>query len=219
MLPAFVNGGAQALQKLLLGGALAVKEGRHVEAIGMQKAAVALCGTLGMVKAQLINSLVLGSYFMAAQSPREARKTYEQVATEAQAQQLKDEEAQSHLALGMLDSLEGQHQQSMSRYLKAGDVAEASGNHVLAIECWRTAGQLAFNLKAYDAAIQPWLRATNVAGTMDPKQVKQTGAAECARGVAAVFRSRGQLREAEKFEQDAFRYEHGLELSAPVPSA
>ena len=52
-----------------------MKEGRHADAIGLQKAALSLCGAMGMVKAQLINTLILGSYFMAAQSPKEARKT------------------------------------------------------------------------------------------------------------------------------------------------
>jgi tetratricopeptide (TPR) repeat protein len=217
--PIFVKGGGQALQKLLLGGALAIKDGRHAEAIQLQQAAMSLCGAMGMLKAKLINTLILGSYFMAAQSPKEARKTYEQAEAQAQQQQLTDEEAQANLALGMLDAVEGKSQQSMARYLKAGDVAEASGNHALAIESWRTAGQLAFNLKANDAAIQPWLRATNLAATMDPTEVKATSAAECARGVATILRSRGQLTEATAFDQNAFRFEHGLPQSAPVPQS
>jgi tetratricopeptide (TPR) repeat protein len=217
--PLFVKGGAQALQKLLLGGSLALNEGRHADAIRLQQAAMSLCGSMGMLKAQLINTLILGSYFMAAHAPREARKTYEHAEAQAQQHQLKDEEAQANLALGMLDSLEGQHQQSMSRYLKAGDVAEASGNHALAIESWRTAGQLAFNLKAYDAAIQPWLRATNVATTMEPVKVKATSAAECARGVAVILRSRGQNNEARAFDENALRFEHGLAQSDPIPQA
>lgn len=217
--PTFVKGGGQALQKLLLGGALAVKEGRHADAIGLQKAALSLCGAMGMVKAQLINTLILGSYFMAAQSPKEARKTYTQAETDAQQHQMKDEEAQANLALGMLDALEGQTQQSMARYLKAGDIAESSGNHALAIESWRTAGQLAFNNKAYDSAIQPWLRATNLATTMPPEQVKATSAAECSRGVAVILRSRGQHSDAKVFDENAFRFEHGLDQTAPIPQA
>ncbi|RYZ08190.1 MAG: hypothetical protein EOO73_09000 [Myxococcales bacterium] len=217
--PAFVNGGAQLLQKLLLGGALAIKEGKHAQAIQLQQAAVSLCGGLGMLKAQLINTIILGSYFMSAQSPREARKTYEQAEAEAQKQQMPDEQVQASLALGMLDALEKQPRQAMARYLEAAEVAEKSGNHALAIESWRTAGQLAYGLNAQDAALQPWLRATNVAATMDPLQVKATSAAECARGVAGIFRSRGQARDAELYEQQAFRFEHGLEQSAPVPQA
>ncbi len=217
--PAFVNGGAQLLQKLLLGGALAAKEGRHAEAIHLQRAAVSLCAGLGMVKAQLINTIALGAYFMAAQSPQEARETYEQAANEAKAQSMADEQAQATLALGMLDALEKRHQQALGRYLEAGDVAEAAGNHALAIESWRTAGQLAFGLNAPDAALQPWLRATNVAGALPPRDVKATSAAECARGVAVIFRGRGQTRDADIFDQQAYRFEHGLEPGQPLPQS
>jgi tetratricopeptide (TPR) repeat protein len=215
--PEFVMGGGQALQKLVLGGALAQKEGRHADAIGLQGAAVELCGRLGMVKAQIINTLILGSYFMAAESRPHARKTYEQAAAQASQHQLKDEEAQANLSLGMLDALEGQNQQSMGRYTNAAELAEKSGNQPLAIESWRTAGQLAYGLKAYDAALQSWLRGLKVTAGMKPKDVQATSAAEMSRGTAAILRSRGQSAEAQEFEQRAFRYEHGLEPNAPIP--
>lgn len=217
--PQFVNGGGQVLQKALLGAALALREGRPADAIRLQTLAANLCGTMNMPKEQVLNTLILGSYYLSSESRGPARKAYEQAAALAAAQHLKDQEAQAHLSLGLLDALEGQHTQAMSHYSSAAEISEASGNPILAIECWRTAGQLAFNLNAPDTALQPWLRGLKVVSTLEPAQTKATSAAELARGVASIFRSRGQLREAATLEQQAFRYEHGLDPNAPVPQA
>jgi len=215
--PEFVLGGGQALQKLLLGAALAMKEGRPADAVRMQGTAADLCGRLSMPKAQILNTLILGSYFLAARAPDQARRSYQQAKAQAAAQQMKDEEVHANLSLGMLDALQGQHQQAMAHYGSAGEIAEASGNQALAIESFRTAGQLAFGLDAHDAALNSWLRALGIASKMPPEKVRGTSASEAARGVAIICRARGQHSEAAAFEESAYRLEHGLDPSAPLP--
>ena len=213
----FVLGGGQALQKLLLGAALAMKEGRPADAVRMQTTAADLCGRLSMPKAQILNTLILGSYFLAAQAPDQARQSYQQARTQAAAQQMKDEEVHANLSLGMLDAMQGKPQDAMAHYSSAGEIAEASGNHALAIESFRTAGQLAFGLNAQDAALHSWLRALNIASKMPPAEVKGTSASEAARGVATICRARGQNSEAVAFEERGYRLQHGLDPSAPLP--
>lgn len=216
--PEFMMGGGQALSKLILAAALAQREKRPADALRLQGVAADLCGRMGMFKAQVINTLILGSYFLGAGSSGQARQTYTRAADQASAQQLKDEEAQAHLSLGMLDATEGKHQAAMGHYSAAGEIAEASGNAPLAIECWRTAGQLAYNVSAFDAALKAWTRALKLADAMDPKQVKATTAAEAARGVAAILQSGGQTIDATRFQERAYRYEQGLPPDAPIPA-
>ena len=217
--PEFVKGGGQALQKALLGAALALKQGNHTDAIRLQSVAVELCGKLKMLKEQVINTLVLGSYYLASQARGPARKSYEQAVGLAAQHELRDQEAQGHLALGLLDAVEGQHQNAMAHYAAAAEIAEAAQSHILALEAWRTAGQLAYNLNSHDTALQSWLRGLKLAAALEPKQAKATSAAEIARGVAAIFRARGNHSEAGTLDQQAFRYEHGLDPTAVVPQA
>ena len=56
--PECVLGGGQAPQKLLLGAALAMKEGRPADAVRMQGTSADMCGRMSMPKAQILNTLI-----------------------------------------------------------------------------------------------------------------------------------------------------------------
>jgi tetratricopeptide (TPR) repeat protein len=208
--PAFINGGAEALKRLTLGGALALKKGRHGDAVGLQARAAELCGQMGMFPEQVINLIVLGGYLLAGSARNQARDVYQRAGEIAVANGHHNQAAQADLALGMLEASEQRPQQAITHYTRAAQAAEAAKNPALAIECWRIAGQLALDQGAEGPATQYWQRALQLAQPLEAKTAKATGAAEVARALAAVCRKRGLIPQAESLERQGFEFEHGL---------
>jgi Tfp pilus assembly protein PilF len=217
--PLYVNGGGEQLRSLQLNSALAASDGRYGDAVRLQSAAADLCGHMEMPREQATSTMVLASYWSAAGQPDQARASYERASTIAEQNGLLDQVANAKLGMGMLAASEGQHRVAMGHYSAAGQVAEESGNHVLAIECWRTAGRLAYDVQALDAAQDAWTRALGVAAKLTPKQAQGTSAAEVARGLAAIHRTRGAEQDATRFEARAFAFEHGLAANHDIAQA
>ena len=212
--PGFVNGGGEAMKRLVLGGALAMRQGKTTDALTLQARAAALCGEMHMPREQVINLHVLGGYLIAASLPDRAREIYARSGEIARSHGLADAEASSELALGMMAMGEGRAAQAAKHYAAAGDLAEVAKVPPLAIECWRMAGQLALDAKLDGSAVECWKRALAVAGELDPAVAKATSAAEVARALAAVCRKRGLRAQADELDRRSIAIEQGTGGSA-----
>jgi len=216
--PRFVRGGGEALKRLLLGAALALRQGRTSDAVVLQQRACELCAEMDMPREQVLNITILGGYLLAAGGRAPARQAYVRARDLAVASRFDDLVAQTELALGMLAAVERQPAAAAGHYAMAGRHAEMAGVAPLAIESWRMAGQLALDAGSEPGAIDCWNRALALAEPLDPGLAKVTSAADVARALAAVCRRRGLAAQAGSLEQKAAEWESRTVAEA-VPTA
>lgn len=210
----FVNGGGEALQRLVLGAALAVRQKQLADAVTLQSRAAALCGEMTMPREQILNLHILAGYLVAAAKRERARDTYSKARDLARNHGLVDAESQSELALGMMEAVDQRYAEAATHYSSAGRLAEVANVEPLAIECWRMAGQLAVDAKLESTAVECWRRALTLAGALEPGLAKITSAPEVARALAAVCRTRGLIAQAQSLEQRSVEMEQ--EALGPV---
>jgi len=217
--PKFVNGGGDALKKLILGAGLALRQKRHADAVALQARAAALCAEMEMPREQILNVMILGGYLLAAAQRPHAREAYTKARDLAVAAKLDDMIAQTELTLGMLDAVDHQPAQAAGHYSAAGQHAEKAQLGPLAIECWRMAGQLALEARLESGAVDCWKRAVALADPLDPALAKMTSAPEAARALAAVCRKRGLHAQAASLEQRSVDMEAGTAGEPPADKA
>lgn len=211
-----VEGGGEALKQLILGAALAMREGRKREAIELQTRAATLCGEMKMLREHIINLMVLGGYLLGTEARERARDTYAYAAQLARTHQLPDAESQAELALGMLNAADQRAPQAAAHYSAAAKLAETAHIIPLAMECWRMAGQLALESGLESSAVDCWKRAIALAGTLEPELAQLTSAAETARALASLCRKRGLVPQASALERQSIELEQRPE---PPPGA
>ena len=215
--PVFVKGGGDALKRLVLGGALALRNGKNADAVTLQARAAALCDEMQMPTEEVLNLHVLAGYLIAGSQGARAREVYVQAGTLARTHGLKDLEAQTELALGMLEAVDCAPAKAAAHYAAAGRLAEDAKIDVLAIEAWRMAGQLALESRLETSAVECWKRALDLADELDPKLAQSTSAAEIARALAAVYRKRGLVAPASALEERSAELEQGTPPTEEVP--
>jgi hypothetical protein len=215
--PVFVKGGGEALKRLVLGAALAMRNKRQSDAVTLQARAAALCAEMEMPTEQVLNLHVLAGYCIAGQQGSRAREVYLQAGALAHTHGLKDLEAQTELALGMLDAVDRAPANAAAHYAAAGRLAEEAKIDVLAIEAWRMAGQLALEGRIETSAIDCWKRALDLADELDPKLAQSTSAPEIARALAAVYRKRGLVAPARALEERSLELEQGAPPAEAAP--
>jgi tetratricopeptide (TPR) repeat protein len=209
-----VNGGGVALKQLISGGALALRQGRHADAVTLQARAASLCSEMELPHEQVLNLHILGGYLLAGQVRQRAREVYARAGDIAHKGGFTDLEAQSELALGMLEALEHRPAEAATHYSTAGRLAEQAQVSALAIECWRMAGQLAVEARLEQSAVECWKRALDLAEPLEPKVAQITSAAEIARALASLCRKRGLAAQAASLERQAIGIEQGAAPSA-----
>jgi hypothetical protein len=207
--PAYVKGGGLELQRLMLSGALAQRQGRTADAIEWQRCTAELCGHLKLHREQVIHLLVLGGYLLAASRPERARAAYRTAGQLAAEKQLAMQHAQAELGLGLLDALE-QQPEAAQHYAAAGRLAEMAELPALALECWRMAGQAASEGLATSRAIECWQHGLTLAEALPPEAARATSAAVIARLLAHAHATRGQSAAAEQLHRQASRLEQGV---------
>ena len=212
--PKFIKGGGDALKRLVLGGALAMRRGKHADAITLQARAAELCAEMEMPREQILNLHVLGGYVIAAGQRAKAREVYVKAGALASAGEHDDLAAQSELALGMMDTIEKRPAEAAAHYSAAGRLSEKAKIEALAIECWRMAGQLALAARLERPAVECWKRALELIEPLEPEVRKLTGAPEVARALAALFRKKGLVAQAESLERRSVEIEAGIEPEA-----
>lgn len=215
--PAYLKGGAQQMQRLMLGAALALRQHRSSDAIELQARTADLCGRMQMPKEQVIQLLVLGGYQLADAKPGAARETYQRATHLAGSEGLALQQAQAELGLGMLDAM-AQKPDALTHYAAAGRLSEQAGIVPLAIECWRMAGQCAGEHGATERALEHWEHALSLSETLSPEVRRTTSAADIARLLANAQQARGHHAQANLLHRHAFEIEHGTPPHPAPPS-
>ncbi len=214
--PRYCKGGAALLEVALLEAALAQREGRAADCIEHQTRAVGLCAEMGLSLERVLNLIVLGGYFLAAQRSDEAQRCYESAVELAERESLFMQRAQGLLALGMLHVLCRRPEPAVGCYRQAAELAESIEQPALALEAWRMAGQVASDHRAEDQAAIAWLRGLELAGKLAPESTPPTSASELALLLAAHYRGQGSEQQARALEDAAQRLAHGQAPDTPV---
>lgn len=212
--PRFVEE-APALRKLVLGAALAMKQGRGAEAIELQRRARDLCARLAMHEVEVVCQIALASYLSGLGMRDLAVRELEDASRNACSHALLREASQASLALGLVHALAKRFAEAARAYTDAARWAEEAGVPQLAIEAWRLAGQLALEAELEKQAVACFENALRIAGGAEPQLAKASATAEVARQLAAVYRNQGQRGRAESLFEQADRIERG-EASTPV---
>jgi tetratricopeptide (TPR) repeat protein len=205
---------APELGKLLLGAALAMKEGRGKEAIEMQRRARDLCVQLSLREPQVLCQVALASYLsglgLREQAIAELRSAIEQAKT----YQLGLQEAQARLALGLIYALEKRFVDAAREYAECARRAEAVNVPLIAIEAWRLAGQIAIAVGSEAQAAACFQEAIRIASGSTVDVVQISSAPEAARALALRCQEKGLRAQAESLYTQADAMERG-EIGVP----
>lgn len=200
---------APEIRKKLLQASIAMKEGRGLEAVERQREARDLSATVGKPELWVILQVTLASYLSGTGQRGLAKRELGLAIERARAEQLGRLEAQSHLALGMLHALDREPGDAIRAYTEAARVAERASEPVLAIEAWRTAGQLAAAHGQDPAAASALQQALSSASDLPSADVKASSAPEAARQLAAIYERRGMTAQAASLHVQADAMERG----------
>lgn len=196
-----------------LQASIAMSEGRGPEAVQRQREARDLCADLGQPELWVILQVTLASYVSAAGQRGLAKRELRLAIERAAAHGLGRLHAQSLLALGMLHALDREPVEAVRAYTEAAQVAEQAGELILAVESWRTAGQLAAAQGHEQSAASALQRALLLASEAPPADVKGSSAPEAARQLATIYERRGMGAQAASLHVQADAMERGEELA------
>jgi tetratricopeptide (TPR) repeat protein len=214
--PQFMDA-APKLGTLVIGAALAMKQGKGPEAVRLQREARDLSGQLGMQQVKVICQIALASYLSGLGHSQEAVRELEDAAKTAQAHGLGLQESQAWLSLGLVHALGKRLPQAAQAYVQAARVSEKAGSPLLAIESWRLVGQLAAQQNLFPQASSAFQEAIRIASGTEAKVAKISSAPEAARTLAVLCRKRGLAAQADALEEQARVMEQGE--PAPVTPA
>ena len=182
-----------------------MKQGSIQEAVSHQLEAVRIAYDSGATREALLQHMILAGYYHAASLEPDAWREYATVAQRATEWGCFLEEAQSRLALGLIDARAGRRADAIAQYAAAAAAAERARAEALAVECWRVAGELAAASGAETAAAEHWQRAIDVAYRAGPAVERSSSAPVAATQLATILRARGLTAQAESLEERARR--------------
>lgn len=204
---------APEIRVKVLQASIAMKEGRGAEAVQRQREARDLCEGIGQPDLWVIVQVTLASYLGGIGQRGLAKREIQLAIERARAHELGRLEAQSHLALGMLHALDDETGDAIQSYTEAAKVAERAGEPLLAIEGWRTAGQLALAHDQDQPAASAFQQALRVAAALPPADAKGSSAPEAARQLAGIYDRRGMAAQAASLHVQADAIERGEGLA------
>lgn len=190
-----------ALRNAVLGAALASRNGDPKAAVEQQRTAEAVCADAGLDAARIMMKMVQAAYLLQAEQPSLARRTYRDASQLAERAELWSLASRAQLALGMLDAVDEDRVQAIVAYRQAARFADLGYDSLLAIEAWRMLGVHAMELGRPEEATTAWLRATTLGE--NPELGASGSAAEAARALADLCRSRGLRDQADDLQQRA----------------
>jgi hypothetical protein len=212
---ALLGASGALLRQRVAGAALAMQERRFAAAIALQSEAATQCLQAGLVQFACILEVALAAYFLHAEDRARSRATFESAAQRAEAAGLFDVAAQALLGLAAVLVIHGDLEGSTARYARAGELAQKGEMPILAIEAYRTAGQVALRAHAEGPAVIAWKRALTIAEGAPPEALAHSSAPTVARALAKVMQSRGSFDAAQSLLDQADEYER----SASPPGA
>lgn len=197
------------LRQLVLGAALAMKEGDGAQAIRLQRAACELTASLKLPEVTVICQVALASYLSGLGQREAALIELNAAVGLARSRDMGLQEAQARLAKALLLALDRRYNEAAREYVECATRAEKAKVPLLAIEAWRLVGQMAVQIKVGEQAITCFREAIRVAGGASPEAVQLSSASEAARKLAAIYRDRGMLAQAQSLFAQADAMERG----------
>lgn len=210
--PALIDRAPEIRVKVLQ-ASIAMKEGRGPEAVQRQREARDLCDGVGQPELWVILQVTLASYLGGIGQRAVAKRELQLAIERARTHELGRLQAQSHLALGMLHALDDETGPAIQSYTEAAKVAEQADEPLLAIEAWRTAGQLALAHGQDPAAASALQQAIRLAAELPPADAKGSSAPEAARQLAGIYDRRGMSAQAASLYVQADALERGEGLA------
>jgi hypothetical protein len=219
---ALLGASGARLRHRLSAAALALQERRFGEAIALQSEACKQCLEAGLSRLGCVLEITLATYLFHAGDVSRSRSAFETAASRAEAFAFADVTAQALLGLAAVLVVARDVEGATRQYVRAGELAETAGLPLLAIEAYRTAGQIALQARAEEAAVIAWRRALAVAEVTPPEPRGQSSAPTVARALAKVMEDRGSfasasslLAQAEEWERSAAGASNDRALHAP----
>lgn len=210
--PAMFDHAAKIREKLLQ-ASIAMKDGRGPDAIEAQRGARDLCAKMDDPELWIITQVTLASYLSGLGHRPQAIRELQLAIDQARARGLGRLHTQALLAMGMLHTLDNKLSEAMVAYTEAGRVAEAADEPILAIESWRSAGQLAACHRQDEAAENAFRHALRLAAGIQPTEVKSSSAPEAARQLAAIYERHRMQAQAASLYAQADAMDRGEEIT------
>jgi tetratricopeptide (TPR) repeat protein len=210
---------APELQRLILGAAVAMKNGDGADAVRQQEAAGDLALSLQVFDVAVLCRVALGSYLTALGRRDEALQVLNQAAALAREHGLALQEAQAHLGAGLLLSLAKRYLEAADEYAVCARCAEEAKVPVLAIESWRMSGQVSLQARDREKAALGFREAIRVAEASEVETVQDSTASESARKLAEIYDRLDMPDQAESLRAEAEameRGEVGIKPTVPV---
>ena len=208
---------APELQRLILGAAMAMKNGEKAEAVRQQQAAGELALSLQLFDVTVLCRIALSSYLMALGRRDEAMLASRGAADLAREHDLPLQEAQAYLGIGLLLALAKRYEDSADAYSVCARCAEAAKVPVLAVEAWRMAGQVSLQAPNREKAYQSFREAIRVAEASEVEAVKDSTASEAARKLAEICDGLNMPEQAKSLRAEAEAMERGeIGIKDPV---
>lgn len=198
---------APRLRQHVFTAALAMKDGDGATAVAHQRSAAMIAAALGLGQIEVICRITLASYLSGSGHRAAAISELEAVSVHATAVGLTSSVGQAQLALGLLHALGRDHVAAVRAYTRAAQATEQAGDTLLAVECWRLAGQLSLEAGHTTSAIASFQRAIALAENTDAPLARHSSAGEAARRLAKLCRQRGLQAHADSLEAQADRLE------------
>jgi tetratricopeptide (TPR) repeat protein len=198
-----------------MSASLALQEGRSAEAVQHQVQARDIAERAGLKREATLFQLMLGGYLLQSGAAPQALTVFEETAQRAKAEQFTDLEVQSHMARGGALMLTKRPYDAAQAYRQGGTVGEPQPSKLLAIECYRTVGQILIGLGNENEAAAAWQRAVALAEGADPLERVASSAPIAAKDLAALYRRGGLNAQADALDEQVKRWEREV----PKPPA
>lgn len=208
---------APELQRLILGAAVAMKNGECAEAVSLQRTAGDLAFSLDLFDMAVLCRVALSSYLTAAGRREEALMVLQSASELAHEHGFALQEAQAHLGIGLLLALAKRYEDSAYAYRACARCAETAKVPILAIEAWRMAGQVSLQIRDDKKACWCFREAIRIAEASEVETVKDSTASESARKLAEICDRLGMPEQAKSLRAEAEAMESGdIGIKNPV---
>ncbi len=197
----------QRLRVLVFAAASAMKERRSAEAVRQQREARELCLLHRLQREAVTMTLVLGGYTLQGGAEEAALEVFADARRMAEAHKLGDLAVQAQMSVASTLLVLKRPDEAATAYGLAGELGDKAGALLLAIEGFRTCGQLHASRKRDTEATAAWRRALDVADRASPMEKRSSTAPDTARQLAALCRKHGLIAQAESLESLAVTME------------
>ena len=177
----------QEIRTHMLRAGEAMMRGDSGSAVAKTREARAIARTHKLHKEAIMMTLMMGAYALQGRAPDTAAALFREAKADAERRGHADLAVQAQMALAAGLFAANKTREAALEYAEAGQLAAASDQRVLAIEAYRTSGQLLVTLGDRMHAAQAFCRACQISGEGEPEEWRNSSAPEAARALADLF--------------------------------